>query len=258
MPQVVEKYMGPQLQAAMGMSLAEFRKKGNDIGLYLQPLTDVHLHSDLMFEMSPTGNIQQVYIFSAIAIFMLLIACINFMNLSTAGAAKRAREVGIRKVVGAQRGFLIMQFLGESILLSLIAFAIALFLVQISLSSFNQLVGKELFINYADPVFWLLSISFLLFTGLLAGSYPAFYLSGFKPSKVLKGSLLKVNALIAPRKILVVTQFTFAIILMIATIIVVRQIQYGLNRQSGYDRENLIYVFTQGKVDQHYQSIKNV
>ena len=94
MPQVVEKYMGPQLQAAMGMSLAEFRKKGNDIGLYLQPLTDVHLHSDLMFEMSPTGNIQQVYIFSAIAIFMLLIACINFMNLSTAGAAKRAQGSG--------------------------------------------------------------------------------------------------------------------------------------------------------------------
>lgn len=254
-----------------GTSESAFDKKIKDITIdhtkgtpdasttevFTQPLNRVYLYAKSDNGKLIAGKIEAVQLFGIIAAFILLIACINFMNLSTARSEKRAKEVGIRKVVGAQRGFLIMQFLGESILLSLIAFAVALFLVQISLSSFNQLVGKELFINYADPVFWLLSISFLLFTGLLAGSYPAFYLSGFKPSKVLKGSLLKVNALIAPRKILVVTQFTFAIILMIATIIVVRQIQYGLNRQSGYDRENLIYVFTQGKVDQHYQSIKN-
>ncbi len=225
--------------------------------VFTQPLNRAYLYGKSVDGKLVAGQIETVRLFGIIAAFILLIACINFMNLSTARSEKRAKEVGIRKVVGAQRGFLIMQFLGESILISVIAFVIALFLVQISLNGFNQLVGKQLFINYADPLFWIFSIAFLLFTGLLAGSYPAFYLSGFNPAKVLKGSLLKVNALIAPRKILVVTQFTFAIILMIATIIVVRQIQYGLNRQSGYDRNNLIYVFTQGEVGKHYQSIKN-
>jgi putative ABC transport system permease protein len=225
--------------------------------VFTQPLNRVYLYAKSDNGKLVAGQIETVRLFGIIAAFILLIACINFMNLSTARSEKRAKEVGIRKVVGAQRGFLIMQFLGESILISLIAFVVALFLVQISLAGFNQLVGKQLIINYKDPVLWIFSITFVLFTGLLAGSYPAFYLSGFNPAKVLKGSLLKVNALIAPRKILVVTQFTFAIILMIATIIVVRQIQYGLNRQSGYDKDNLIYVFTQGDVGKHYQSIKD-
>lgn len=225
--------------------------------VFTQPLNRSYLYAKSEDGKLVAGQMETVRLFSIIAAFILLIACINFMNLSTARSEKRAKEVGIRKVVGVQKKSLIAQFLGESILISSLSFILALFIVQISLGAFNQLVGKQLFIDYKDPMFWIFSISFILLTGLLAGSYPAFYLSSFNPIKVLKGTLLKSNALIAPRKILVIVQFTFAIILMIGTIIVVRQIQYAANRQSGYDRNNLVYIFTQGKVDEHYQSIKN-
>ncbi len=225
--------------------------------VFSQPLNRAYLYAKSENGKLVGGQIETVRLFGIIATFILLIACINFMNLSTARSEKRAKEVGIRKVVGAQKHFLILQFLGESILLSLIAFIVALFLVQISLSPFNQLVGKQLYIDYHNPMLWIFSIFFILFTGILAGSYPAFYLSAFKPVKVLKGTFKKANALIAPRKVLVTVQFTFAIILIISTIIVVRQIQFGLDRQSGYDRNNLIYLFTQGEVNKHYQSLKN-
>ncbi len=203
------------------------------------------------------GQIETVRLFAVIAAFILLIACINFMNLSTARSEKRAKEVGIRKVAGAGKKLLIVQFLGESIILSLIAFGLALLIVQLVLSSFNLLVGKELFINYSSPSFWLYSLAFVLVTGLVAGSYPAFYLSSFNPIGVLKGTFKKTRALVTPRRVLVTIQFTFAIILIISTVIVVRQIQHGLNRETGYDKENLIYVFTQGEVDKHYTTIKH-
>jgi ABC-type antimicrobial peptide transport system permease subunit len=225
--------------------------------VFTQPMNRVYLYAKSDNAKLVGGQIETVRLFGLIAAFILLIACINFMNLSTARSERRAKEVGIRKVVGAQKHFLIFQFLGESILVSVLAFILALFIVQISLSAFNQLVGKQLVINYSDPFLWLFSIAFILFTGLVAGSYPAFYLSAFNPAKVLKGSFKNAKALIAPRKVLVIVQFTFAIILMIGTFIVVRQIQYGVNRDSGYDRNNLIYLFTQGDVDKHYQSIKN-
>lgn len=225
--------------------------------VFTQPLNRAYLFAKSDNGKLVAGQITTVRLFAVIAAFILLIACINFMNLSTARSEKRAKEVGIRKVVGAQKKYIMFQFLGESILLSLMAFLIALFLVQISLSSFNQLTGKQLFIEYSNPLLWIFSILFILFTGFLAGSYPAFFLSSFKPVKVLKGSFQKVNALVAPRKILVTVQFTFAIILIISTIIVVKQIRYGLNRQAGYDDSNLIYLFTQGDVDKHYQAIRN-
>jgi ABC-type antimicrobial peptide transport system permease subunit len=195
-------------------------------------------------------------LFAIIAAFILLIACINFMNLSTARSERRAKEVGIRKVAGAGRTMLAVQFICESILMSLIAFIISLLLVQLSLKSFNGLVDKELFIDFKDAMFWIGAVGFILVTGLVAGSYPAFYLSSFTPVKVLKGHFKKVNALVAPRKVLVVIQFSFAIILIIATSIVVRQIQYGLKRETGYERNDLVYAFTQGEVDKHYQTIK--
>lgn len=225
--------------------------------VFTQPLERAYLYAKSDDGKLVAGQIETVRLFSIIAAFILLIACINFMNLSTARSEKRAKEVGIRKVVGVQKKSLIFQFLGESMLISLISFIVALFIVQISLGAFNQLVGKQLFINYKDPMLWIFSLSFILLTGLLAGSYPAFYLSSFNPVTVLKGTLLKSNALVAPRKILVIVQFTFAIILMIGTIVVVRQIQYGLDRESGYNRDNLVYIFTQGKVDEHYPAIKN-
>lgn len=224
--------------------------------VFTQPLNRYYLYSKSENGKLVGGQIEMVRLFGIIAAFILLIACINFMNLSTARSEKRAKEVGIRKVAGAGRKMLMLQFLCESILLSMMAFVIALMLVQFSLKSFNELVGKQLFIDFKDAGFWLASIGFILLTGIVAGSYPAFYLSSFTPVKVLKGTFKKVNALVAPRKILVIVQFSFAIMLIIATSIVVRQIQHGLNRESGYDRNNLIYAFTQGDVDKHFSSIK--
>ncbi|MCO6498644.1 MAG: ABC transporter permease [Chitinophagaceae bacterium] len=225
--------------------------------VFTQPLNRDYLYGKSENGKLVAGQIVTVRLFGIIAAFILLIACINFMNLSTARSEKRAKEVGIRKVIGANKRSLISQFLGESLILSIISFAIALLLVHISLSSFNQLVDKRLYIDYGSPLFWIFSLLFILITGLIAGSYPAFYLSAFKPVKVLKGTFTKANALVTPRKILVIVQFTFAIILIISTIIVARQIRYGVERQSGYDRNNLIYLFTQGDVNKHFQAIKN-
>jgi ABC-type antimicrobial peptide transport system permease subunit len=170
------------------------------------------------------GRIEQVKLFGIIAAFILLIACINFMNLSTARSEKRAKEVGIRKVVGAQKKWLIAQFIGESILLAFLAGILAIIIVEVSLGGYNTLVGKELYLDFSNPYFWLVGIAFILFTGLLAGSYPAFYLSSYKPAKVLKGTFKPGNSLVTPRKILVVMQFTFAIVLIICTVIVVNNI----------------------------------
>src|SRR5579859_6756849 len=156
----------------------------------------------------------------AIALFIILIACINFMNLSTARSEKRSQEVGVRKIVGAQRTALMAQFISESMLMVMVAFAFALVLVQLSLSSFNQVVGATLQIEYRNLQFWQFAVMLILFTGLLAGSYPAFYLSSSRPIKVLKGTFKKVNALVTPRKVLVVFQFTFAIVLSICAITV--------------------------------------
>lgn len=225
--------------------------------VFTQPLNRAYLYSRSDNGKLVDGPIETVRLFAIIAAFILLIACINFMNLSTARSEKRAKEVGIRKVMGAMKEKLVMQFLGESIVLSLIAFAIALFIVELSLGSFNELVGKQLFINYNDPYFWLFAIAFILFAGTLAGSYPAFFLSSFNPVTVLKGTFKKVNAAVNPRKVLVVLQFTFAIILIICTIIVQRQIQYALNRDAGYNRNDLIYTFAQGEVDKHFNAIKS-
>ncbi|HZK63465.1 MAG TPA: ABC transporter permease [Puia sp.] len=241
LPQVVVKYMGPQLEKAMGISLADFRKKGNDIGLYLQPLTEVHLHSDLMFELAPTGDIQQVYIFEAIAFFMLLIACINFMNLSTAGAAKRAREVGIRKVLGSLRTELIRQFLLESLLMTIVALLLAVLMVKLSLPYFNDFAGKKLSLDFFANA-WILPglLFFGLLVGLLAGSYPAFFLSAFKPVNVLKGKFHMGRGNARLRSGLVVFQFFISTTLIVGTIVVYKQLSYIRHRDLGYDKEQVI------------------
>ncbi len=225
--------------------------------VFTQPLGRYYLYNKSEDGRLVAGNLVTVRLFMVLAAFILLIACINFMNLSTARSERRAKEVGIRKVVGVSKALLITQFLIESILLSFFSFFVALLIVQLSLGGFNQLVGKELFIPYSSPLFWVFSLGFILVTGLVAGSYPAFYLSSFNPVSILKGTFKKQNALIAPRKVLVTIQFTFAIILIIATIIVYRQIQYGLNRDTGYNRDNVVYIFYQGDMDKHYASIKH-
>jgi putative ABC transport system permease protein len=229
-----------------------------DIDVFLHPSAKWRLYSkfDQKGRVSG-GRIETIRTFSIIAAFILLIACINFMNLSTARSEKRAREVGIRKVVGALRHSLIYQFLGESILIAFLAGILALLIIQVSLSGFNQLTDKQLFIPYADPDFWLISIGFVLITGTISGSYPALYLSSFKPVSVLKGTFKAANALITPRKLLVVVQFTFAVVLIICTIIIRQQLKYAQDRDTGYERNNLVYVGMNGNVEKQYAAIKN-
>ena len=224
---------------------------------FLYPVSKVRLYSNFENGKAVGGRIERVKIFGIIAVFILLIACINFMNLSTARSEKRAREVGIRKVVGARKKSLIGQFLAESILMAFIAGVFAVIIVQLCLPAFNQLVQKQLFIDYGNIYFWLAGFGFVLFTGILAGSYPAFFLSAFKPVFVLKGTFKKVNALVTPRKVLVVLQFTFAIALIICTLIVEQQIKFAQGRETGYDKNNLGYVFIQGDIWKNYALIKN-
>lgn len=184
-PEMIVKYSGPQAQEFMGASFEELLAQGNQARYHLQPLRDIHLHSDLGVEFEPNGSIKYVYVFSAIAIFILLIACINFMNLATARSANRAREVGIRKVVGSHRHQLIGQFLAESLFLSGIALLLALVLVETALPQFNRLAEKTLQTSYLGN--WPLLAALLgitLVVGMIAGSYPAFVLSAFKPVSV--------------------------------------------------------------------------
>lgn len=225
--------------------------------VFTYPLRDRWLYGKSENGKYVSGRMEMVKLFGVIAVFILLIACINFMNLSTARSEKRAKEVGIRKVVGAQKSGLVTQFIGESILLALFAGLIALLVVQLSLSSFNLLVGKELYISYNNAFFWLSFLGFIFFTGFIAGSYPAFYLSAYQPVKVLKGTFKASHALVTPRKVLVILQFTFAIALIICTIIVEHQIRYAQNRDSGYKRDQLAYTFISGDIDKHYEAIRN-
>ncbi|MXV14854.1 ABC transporter permease [Hufsiella ginkgonis] len=228
-----------------------------DIEVFVHPITKWRLYSKFENGQIVGGRIGVVRLFGIIAGFILLIACINFMNLSTARSEKRAKEVGIRKVVGAQKGLLVSQFLGESILISLLAGMVAMIIVQLSLSGFNELTDKHLSIPYGSVLFWLASLVFVMLTGIIAGSYPAFYLSAYKPVSVLKGTFKAAHALVTPRKILVVMQFTFAIGLIICTIIVNQQIRYAQARETGYKKDNLVYTFIQGDVEKHYTAISN-
>ena len=226
--------------------------------LFLYPLNRWRLYSNFTNGIEDNGGqITFVKMFGGIAGLILLIACINFMNLSTARSEKRAKEVGIRKVVGARKRSLISQFIGESVFLAFLAGIIALFIVQISLPGYNQLTDKKLFIDFGNINTWIVFFSFILFTGLLAGSYPAFFLSSYQPVKVLKGTFKKANELVTPRKALVVLQFTFAIVLIICTIIVKQQIEYARDRATGYNKDNLIYHFMTGDIPKNYTLIKN-
>jgi putative ABC transport system permease protein len=243
LPQEIDRYVGPQLQKGIGLTLEQFRKNGNSIGLYLQPLTDIHLHSDFTGDMEPHGDIRYVYIYSAVAIFMLLIACINFMNLSTASASKRAKEVGVRKVMGSVKGQLVRQFLLESLLLTVVALVIALALVRIALPFFNDLTGQTLDLHLTSNP-WILPglILFGLLTGLLAGSYPAFFLSSFNPITVLKGKLTTGKKTAGLRSGLVVFQFFISISLMVGTMVVYKQLSYMRHKDLGYSKDQVLIV----------------
>lgn len=227
-----------------------------DRSFFIYPMLRWHLYSDFDNGVEEGGLIDFVKLFTIIAIFILIIACINFMNLATARSEKRAKEVGIRKSIGSKRGDLILQFLGESLLISFIAFVIAIVLVQLLLPFYNELVDKQLFIDYTSINFWLYSISLILFTGLISGSYPAFYLSSFKPVQTLKGTVSVGKSASSPRKVLVVLQFGFAILLMVGTTVIYKQIELVKNRALGYDQEKLVSIETTDALQENYNVLK--
>ncbi len=241
-PDMLVKYMGPQIEAFMGKSMEKLAEENELRGeFYLQPLRDIHLHSDLIAEMEPTSDVKYVYIFAAIAFFILIIASINYMNLSTARSAGRAREVGIRKVLGSARSQLIRQFLTESMMLCLVSLVLALGLVRLALPFFNGLSGKGLSMAHlGNPSMAAVLVLVTIIVGILAGSYSAFFISAFLPVNVLKGQLrsgVKTGWL---RSGLVVFQFAASIILIIGTFVVYNQLHFIQNKKLGYNKEQVI------------------
>ena len=210
--------------------------------IFLHPMQDWHLNSNWEEGVQTGGFMQYVKLFAIVGIFVLLLACINFMNLSTARSEKRAKEVGIRKTIGSVRGQLIRQFFSESFLVVFFAFVLAVVFILLVLPWFNEVADKKMQFPWNQPVFWLASLGFMVFTGLVAGSYPAFYLSSFQPIKVLKGTFKAGRFASIPRKALVVMQFTISITFIIGTIIVYQQIQYTKNRPLGYDNKGIVMV----------------
>ncbi|HXB07155.1 MAG TPA: FtsX-like permease family protein [Puia sp.] len=224
---------------------------------WLHPMNDWRLHSDFKNGASVGGNIKFVWLFGTIGVFVLLLACINFMNLNTARSEKRAREVGIRKAIGSLRRQLIFQFLGESLLTALIAFAAALILVGLFLPFFNEVARKKMPVPWAQPLFWAATLGFTVLTGLIAGSYPALYLSSFRPVKVLKGVFKAGPGAAIPRRVLTVLQFTVSVVLIIGTIVVFRQIQYAQDRPLGYNSNGLLMIpMISDGIHDHFDAVK--
>ena len=225
--------------------------------LFLYPLSRWRLHSNFENGVEEGGMIEYVQLFSIIAAFILIIACINFMNLATARSERRAREVGIRKTFGSYRSELVMQFMGESLFITMLAFLTALILTELALPFYNQLVDKQLYIPYTSWQFWLASLGVILFTGIIAGSYPALYLSSFRPAKVLKGKVKTGKSASTPRKVLVTLQFGFSMLLIIGTLVIYQQILLVQSRTLGYQQENLIYIHGSDDIQKNYEVLKN-
>jgi putative ABC transport system permease protein len=243
-PALISKYVAPEAAHDMGISLEEAQKVANTWKFYLMPLTDIHLFSHTKYELEPNGDIQYVYIFGALALFILLLACVNFTNLSTASSSKRSREMGIRKVLGTVRKQLVFQFLLESVLLTFCAMFFAFVLVYFLLPSYNQLSGKHIsilfFLDYRSA---LVTLGLVLFVGLLAGIYPAFFLSSFETIAVLKSKIpVTTGKRFSLRSGLVVFQFMISTALIIATIIVFQQLHYMQNKKLGYDKAQVLVI----------------
>lgn len=223
---------------------------------FIYPLLKWRLFSQFENGVETGGMNDYVQLFMIIAIFIIIIACINFMNLATARSERRAREVGIRKSVGSRRTELVLQFIGESTFIAFIAFAVAILAAQLVLPWYNDLVEKELSINYASSTFWIGATMMILLTGIISGSYPAFYLSSFQPVKVLKGKVSVGKGASTPRKVLVTLQFGFSILLIISTIVIYQQIQLVKNRELGYSQENLVTISYTNEVSKNFRNIK--
>ncbi len=232
LPEFIDKYMGENLTAS-----------GGKLDCFLQPLTSIHLHSNLIGEIGVNGSIDNVYLFSVIALFILGIACLNFINLSTAASAKRAREVGLRKTLGAKKSELVRQFLSESVIYSIIAFILGYVLIQLMLPLFNSLAGRELTMNFSHPAAVISAmIGFIIITGLAAGLYPALFLASFISVKTLKGIQVTGSSNSFFRRTLVIIQFTISIGMIIGTITIYRQIQFMKNKQLGFNKEQVLII----------------
>lgn len=237
----IKDHIGGEIQKYLGITYEDFEKQGNRLSFSLFPMTKIHLHSHKEDELAPNSDVKYVYIFSAIGLFILLLACINFMNLSTARSANRAKEVGLRKVVGAGRRQLIFQFLSESVVLSAIALLLAAGALQLLLPYFNALSGKNLTLLQVNrPWLWASMLILIFGVGALAGSYPAFFLSAFRPIQTLRGALASGAKNSLFRNILVVFQFAITIILIIGSLVVYDQLKYIQNKKLGFEKDQLI------------------
>lgn len=227
------------------------------VDLALQPFNQWYLHNNLDSGRPDGGRIEYVNLFSIIAVFILLIACINFMNLTTARSIKRAREIGVRKAVGAERGSLVRQFLTESMIITIVAVCASLFIIVLLLPVFNQVTGRAISLPFARPLFWAKLAAITLITGLISGSYPALFLSSFKPVKVLKGALKLDTGTTVLRKGLVVFQFVLSVVIITGTIIISRQVNFIQSKNLGYDKGNLITMTSEGELASRYEVFKN-
>ncbi|MEO9869487.1 ABC transporter permease [Ekhidna sp.] len=260
--QVFVELNDPSRQAHVDSSIYDLAEEkdgedGMDKHFFLHPMKDWRLYSNWNEKGEQAGGRSDyVQLFTAIAIIILIIACINFMNLATARSEKRAKEVGIRKSLGTSRSRLIYQFISESIFITFIAFLIAVILTELALPSYNNLVEKELSINYTSPLFWIASIGIIIVLGVISGSYPAFYLSSFRPVQTLKGTIKVGKGATTPRKVLVVLQFAFSIVLMISTIVIFQQINLVKNRDLGYQQDRLISVELTNDLSDNYEILK--
>jgi putative ABC transport system permease protein len=243
-PRFIEKNMGPEVVQAFGpdFTFEKFRASGNKYDVSLRPLTDIHLHSNVRGELEPNGNMVYVYLLSIIAAFILIIGCINFMNLSTARSSNRAKEVGVRKVMGSMRSHLVRQFLTESTVVSFFAFVIAVSIAYLLLPVFNDLSQKQLNIPFGDPLFYLILLGGCLLIGLMAGLYPSFFLSAFKPVNVLKGQVSLGMRSGAIRSSLVVFQFVISIFLIVGAICINRQLSFIQNKKLGFEKDQMIVI----------------
>ncbi|MEQ9592551.1 MAG: FtsX-like permease family protein, partial [Cyclobacteriaceae bacterium] len=256
---LVDKYVGPEIQQFLGITMDEFRQQGGAYRYVPEPLTDIHLKSTFGDQILPNGNIQYLYIFGAIGLFIIVIACINFMNLATARSANRAKEVGIRKTIGAVKGRLIAQFFSESILYALLSLLIALFTVWILLPLFNQLAGKSITISALFSTQFLFGmISLVALVGLGAGIYPAVYLTSFQPVEVLKGKIRAGFKSSGIRSFLVTLQFTISIVLIICTLIVFQQVDYIQNKNLGFSKENVLVIDNVNKLGTNKVAFKDI
>jgi putative ABC transport system permease protein len=255
---LVIKYVGPEIEKLMQVSLKQMQEQGGEFGYFATPLTDIHLRSKTQHDLEPGGNILYVYFFGGIGVFIIIIACINFMNLSTARSAGRAKEVGLRKTLGSLRGQMIRQFLAESIMYSFIAVVLALVLCYFALPQFNLLSGKQLGMEvFTSPVFAASIVALIIFVGVVAGSYPAFYLTSFNAVEVLKGKVRAGMKSKGVRSSLVIFQFALSIFLIIFTGMVYQQIRFIQERNPGIDKHNVMILPNAGKLGNNRNAFKN-